>query len=839
MTIVAGPWAPPVNNNSNLPSSSTNNANTNRRVVSKRQLNRQEAIQFIRSQVITLTLIEARPNTKMFVFFGDQNVTQYCRPQGGAVGDDLITDNIGQIVIEFVVGQDQFNTGTYKITVADVADINALNQLGSTFGSASATFLSEGTIDFFQTTRTTIVTIERPVPAQVDPLAQSFFTYGVRGGMFLSAVDVFFATKDQTLPVRMEIRPMVNGYPAKFEVDSANFVSVLAAADVNVSQNASVPTKFTFNPPIYLEEDSDFCFVLRTNSNNYQVYTSRLGESSIEDGRKIYDQPYVGSVFKSENNITWTAEQFEDIKFTIYKAEFNTATNSTVRFNAEVPQVAAYGYQFSTVSGSNVVTYRHPQDHGLFVDSKFNVVTRTDAVYNGIPSSEFNKAHTVTEVLDSKTIRFAVVSLATKTGKIDDANLLNYIGVEQAGGGYLETDTVTITGGGGTGAAASLILNNGNVSAVEITNPGSGYTSNPIVSINTSTGVGAVLYSSVIPTFSVGVNKPYTAFMPTIDSEVFGDSGLNSTLYTTLGNFDGGNLVPYTGGQSLEFKGLGKYFDLKQNSLIASPQNETSFMSGNSSATVEYRLNSANPNVSPVINLKTAPQLHVFNTLINSQSGEDLDSTNSTGSLDSVVITAAGSGYTVTPIVTISAPDMSNGVQATATAVLTGGYISAINVTAAGSGYTKKPLITITRGSGDTTGIGAAAQAVLTPFNTELLATGGNAKSKYITKPTKLEIVSNGVRIFSTISSIPGSSVDWYIRTSNSSSGVQHELLEWKKLECRVDRNKSSFIGEFLEYEFRLDNLPEYDTYDLKCILSATDPTRAPIVKSYRVIALT
>ncbi len=812
----------------------------NRRVVSKKELVRQESIQFIRSQVITLTLIEARPNTKMHVFFGDRNVTNFCRPLGGAIGADLITDNIGQIVIEFVIGKNQFNTGSYKVTVTDVANLASLNVTGSTFGSATANFLADGRIDFMQTTRTTIITVERPRPANVDPLAQSFFTYGVPGGMFLSSIDVYFASKDTTLPVRMEVRPMVNGYPAKFDVDSPNFVSVLPATSINVSQNASVPTKFTFEPPIYLEENSDFCFVLRTNSNNYQVYTSRLGESSIEDGRKIYEQPYIGSVFKSENNITWTAEQFEDLKFTIYKAEFDTETNSSVKMQAVVTPVSAYGQQFSTVSGSNIITYRHPHDHGLFVDSKFDVFTRQDATYNGIPSLEFDKPHTVTEVVDSKTIRFAVTTPASKTATLEDSDLVTHIGVESGGSGYLSSDTVVLSGGGGTGADAFLIVNpeNGTIFAAEVLNTGSGYTTNPTATIVTSTGSGAVLNTSVVPTFLVVTNAPYSSCIPTIDAEIFSDCSLNSTLHTTMGNYEGGNLVPYTAGQSIQFSGLQKYFDVKQNSLVAGQQNEIGLMSSNASCVVEFSMNSTNPNVSPVLNLRNLPQLHVFNTIVNTQVGEDLNSLESTGSLETIVITGAGSGYTVAPIVTIGAPNIFGGVQATATAVLTGGYVSAINITEPGSGYTKTPLIVITRGSGDTTGIGAAAQAKLTPFNSELLPTGGNSKSRYITKPTKLDIVSNGVRIFSTISSIPGGSVDWYIRTSNSSSGTQHELLEWKRLDCRVDRNKSAYIGEFLEYEFRLDNLPEYDTYDLKCILSATDPTKSPVVNSYRVIAL-
>ena len=71
-------------------------------------------------------------------------------------------------------------------------------------------------------------------------------------------------------------------------------------------------------------------------------------------------------------------------------------------------------------------------------------------------------------------------------------------------------------------------------------------------------------------------------------------------------------------------------------------------------------------------------------------------------SLDSIVIVSAGSGYIIDPTVTISAPQMSGGVQATAIAKTNGDAIVTITVTNKGSGYTQNPTITI---DGSGTGI--------------------------------------------------------------------------------------------------------------------------------------
>ena len=81
------------------------------------------------------------------------------------------------------------------------------------------------------------------------------------------------------------------------------------------------------------------------------------------------------------------------------------------------------------------------------------------------------------------------------------------------------------------------------------------------------------------------------------------------------------------------------------------------------------------------------------------------------GALTAISVTAAGSGYSASPVVTIATPDSPsgaattpNGVQATATATVSSGSISAVTIGTPGNGYFE-PAVTIT----DTTGLGATA----------------------------------------------------------------------------------------------------------------------------------
>ena len=167
-----------------------------------------------------------------------------------------------------------------------------------------------------------------------DPLAQSFLLEA-QGGSFVTGVDIFFATKDQKIPISMQIRPMENGYPTKDILPFSD--CTLIPSQVEISENASIATRFEFPAPVYIPESEEHCFVLFSDSNEYKVWISRMGDIDITGTRTISEQPYAGVLFKSQNASTWTADQYEDLKFNLYRAKFNTSvTGSAVFNNAEL-----------------------------------------------------------------------------------------------------------------------------------------------------------------------------------------------------------------------------------------------------------------------------------------------------------------------------------------------------------------------------------------------------------------------------------------------------------------------------------------------------------------------
>ena len=67
---------------------------------------------------------------------------------------------------------------------------------------------------------------------------------------------------------------MVNGCPGQIVMP---FSTVFKnPADINTSADGSVATTFTFDSPVYVQDNEEFCFVVLSNSNEYEVFHSRM-----------------------------------------------------------------------------------------------------------------------------------------------------------------------------------------------------------------------------------------------------------------------------------------------------------------------------------------------------------------------------------------------------------------------------------------------------------------------------------------------------------------------------------------------------------------------------------
>ena len=114
----------------------------------------------------------------------------------------------------------------------------------------------------------------------------------------------------------------------------------------------------------------------------------------------------------------------------------------------------------------------------LLISGRLQTVSLTNAGsgYTAPPSVTFQGGYgaNATAIAQLTTFRTGTVSILVNTGGTGYTNAANTV--------------VTITGGGGSNAAATAIIDGGQISAIVMTNPGTGYTSNPTVTV---TGGGA------------------------------------------------------------------------------------------------------------------------------------------------------------------------------------------------------------------------------------------------------------------------------------------------------------------------------------------------------------
>ena len=268
---------------------------------------------------------------------------------------------------------------------------------------------------------------------------------------------------------------------------------------VNISADGSVATTFQFAAPVYLTgNNSDYCIVLISNSTKYEAYISRVGENDLITQSYISQQPYLGSLFKSQNASTWEPSQWEDLKFTLYRADF-LDSGSVEFYNPELSD-----------ANTTVATLQ---------PNSLNVVSRQLRVGLGTTVGDSNYAlgNTFSQLGTNATgDLLGTAGIATGSMTIINAGL----GYTPASGNFTfnGVDMVTVTGNG-RGAKADITIQNGVAVGATFGTGGSGYQ------------VGDVLTVSTIGVSSVGQNLRLSV------------AGIGVTQELILGNVQGNFVV--------------------------------------------------------------------------------------------------------------------------------------------------------------------------------------------------------------------------------------------------------------------------------------------------------
>lgn len=330
---------------------------------------------FIREQIVFFNARGLRPATEHSVFFNRQNVDQHVAPGifstispvdqllgrtqlrdinntsqrilggiTGRYGDAVVADANGNARGFFRIPAGEFLQGDREFFIADtdnltVGEDSILSSAKTMFHSnrigAESTVEMERTFDIERTV--TDRTQQRRTQRRTggDPIAQSFTVPASQTThIFISSLDLFFKTRG-THPVQVYVCEMEAGQPETSRIvgGSRKFVP---AAKINISDNASAATTFTFKHPIRLKTGTSYAFVVKPDLDDpdYDVWFSELGGIDVSSGLAVNQQPIGGIAFMGANQESWTKLQDEDIKFNMKRAVFSTGTG-VVRFTPE------------------------------------------------------------------------------------------------------------------------------------------------------------------------------------------------------------------------------------------------------------------------------------------------------------------------------------------------------------------------------------------------------------------------------------------------------------------------------------------------------------------------
>ena len=254
-----------------------------------------------------------------------------------------------------------------------------------------------------------------------QPIAQSFYINAL-SGIYCTKVDLFFATKDAALPVQVQIRPMINGFPSSTKIIPGT-IKVLPAGSVNVDTTGPdlTPTSFVFDEPVFLQGQEDYALVVIADSKDYQIYIAEINDFLFGSTEKrVQKQPDLGSLFYSQNGVTWTAAQNQDLSFVIHQARFKHTSATMMLKNASLPKAKLKNDPFTVTAADATVTARHI-GHGLQIGNAIEISGSTGV--GGMNASSINGRRTITAV-DFTGYTFEADSAADSDAVSGGANVL-------------------------------------------------------------------------------------------------------------------------------------------------------------------------------------------------------------------------------------------------------------------------------------------------------------------------------------------------------------------------------------------------------------------------------
>ena len=634
-------------------------------------------IPYIRSKNVKFVGEGFYPNTQVFAFFDKIAVSEFCTPDAGfstndesiVQGSAMVTTATGKMSGTFIIpdpkvaentqwqsGELQFRLTSSSTNVTSIDPVTAGQAIyyakgileteqESILAIRNAEIRTDSVNETTSRSSSSVRVTPRPrqdiIPepdASPDPLAQTFFVEEIaedgEDGAFLTSVDLFHGEKDDSIPVTVEIRNVVNGYPGPKVLPFGRITKDVA--DINTSENAATATTYTFPSPVYVQSGHEYCICIITGVPTHKVFIARMGETDIGGTRTVSKQPHTGVLFKGHNNRTWAPSLTEDLKYVLRKAKFTTGTNGVVTLkNDEVPTKTLAANPLIFTNSSTTLRIKHPNHHMYSTSNNVTisgVVSGATTTLNGaITAAATTLTLTLGTNFDDTSGKFSQDASSEWYIKIDD-EILKYNAIStNAVSGITRAQDGTTAASHADGATVELYMLHKipfteiNKTHTAIANIGLDYytitlTGTPTISGGSDTAENGG--TSVVVT----ENAIYNTGMAMISTMKMNNTDVKAQIQPTTGTSPSGTETSFSttiiaDATSIPI-GENVYFDATQ--IVCSSINETNELSGSASLQIPLTLSSSRANLSPVIDTERASWIAVANRLDNIDSSSDV-----------------------------------------------------------------------------------------------------------------------------------------------------------------------------------------------------------------------
>lgn len=559
-------------------------------------------VPYIRPQVLRLLGRGLKPNTRFYVFFDGEKMSDFVTPTNsnyqptGSEGDPIISDVDGNVycLLRLPANGKRFTFGTKKVVITDspTNDDEAVTFCEGFFVAQGLVQQKQNTI--LSTTRiiqyTENVSESKTLTNTIfkkskypSCMAYSFTPRAPDGeeGIFLTSVDLFIESVHPTLGVWIEIR----------EMDSAGGITgtMVPYSDVwldpdqiTTTPDSSTPTNFKFKVPIFLYNNVQYALVIHTVGINPDTYfwISRLGEEDVLTGQQVHSRALTGTLYTTNNNQNFDIIPNADLKVRFYRANFNTAvTGQAVFGNIPIENV-----NLASVSGALTHLGETFKSHDqLTLINISGTIDETDILVGANSGTIASVVYIDGSVYGTSNTGFIV-------GETVDVYYAN-----------AEAKSITAEISAIDNASGTLMkFSSGDLSAQFINTSGE-FVANTIL-VGQTSGATAIVGSTGPMKYSVVDFEP--AYLD------FARTSCNFEMLSTSNTGVQQNWVSVVSNEN-------KVFDTER--IILSRTDETNGPSNQFRAT----LSSASPYVSPVIDIDRCHSVYIFNIVNDDITGED------------------------------------------------------------------------------------------------------------------------------------------------------------------------------------------------------------------------